>query len=205
MRKVIFLDIDGVLNCNQFHADWIQKHATLHERLVDCERESMYLENRFDSLFTNVTDSPFFNGYIAPPNLGRWNTMIEILKDAEIVFSSDWRFIQDGTYSNLASLDKIKELFKVRGINGNVVGATPYVKNHNRGTEISDYLFEHINEYDLKQTRFLVFDDLDIHEDIKDAFYRTHGALLDCKIDSEYGLTADSVGVAFRWFEIMGQ
>lgn len=206
MPNLLFLDVDGVLNSNQFHADWIQKNKRLYDNLDDCEREAIYLENKFDSLFVNVTTSPFFNGYIAPTNLNRFNHMMKILGDTvQIVFSSDWRFIQDGTYSDVASLDKIKELFTVRGIIGNVIGATPFVYPPNRGKEIAMYLNEHREEYKYDFAKVLVLDDLDVYNSIIENLDENfNGAVFHCWIGSEYGLTADCVGLVFRYFGFLG-
>jgi len=206
---VVFLDIDGVLNSNKFHADWIQEHAKLHENPLECEKEAIVLEQKFDSLFTNVTGQEFLDGYIAPPNLGLWNNMIGVLtrtfQNTKVVLSSDWRYIQDGTYSNVAPIGVIKELFKVRGINGDVIGATPHVYPQNRGKEIALFINEYMHTHKHTFTHFLVLDDLDVFDSINEN--REAGlncAVFHCFINSEYGLNANTVGCVFRYFGIMG-
>ena len=206
---VVFLDIDGVLNSNKFHADWIQKHAKLHENPFDCEKEAIALEKQFDSLFTNVTGQEFLDGYIAPPNLGKWNTLIGILtttfQNVKVVLSSDWRYIQDGTYSNVAPIGVIKELFKVRGINGHVIDTTPHVNPPDRGKEIALYINEYMHRYKYGFTHFLVLDDLDVFDSINENQEAgLNCSVFHCLINSEYGLNADAVGCIFRYFGIMG-
>lgn len=208
MRKVIFLDIDGVLNNEQFHKNWMIQHTTPHTNFEDRDRDELYLENRFDSMFVNVTCSPFFNGYIAPDNLEQWNRLVDELGDAEIILSSDWRFIQDGTYSNLAHIDMVRELFERRGIKGNVIGSTPYIKDHDRATEIIEYIKQHLEDFTREDVLVVIYDDLDIAaklsmllKELKDQYFQK--TLLTVNFIMTYnqiGLTEEDRLVALSWF-----
>jgi hypothetical protein len=146
MNKLIFLDIDGVLNNTSFQKEWIEQHKGLNRE---------YLEIRFEHLFVKPTEMEFYNGYIVPKNLENFNSIIDAT-NADIVLSSDWRFINDGNYNNLADIDLVRRLFEVRGIKGNVIGATPYIFKHPRDIEILRY----INTNKIKDTKIVVIDDL---------------------------------------------
>lgn len=146
MKKLIFLDIDGVLNNATFKTNWMKAHKGLYKT---------YLEIRFYRLFVNATEMEFYNGYIVPENLENFNRIIDAT-NSDIVLSSDWRFINDGNYNNVADIDIIKQMFRVREIKGNVIGATPYVFKHHRGIEILRY----IKSNNIKDTKIVIIDDL---------------------------------------------
>ena len=150
MKKIIFLDIDGVLNNISFMPNW--KKALKKEKPYLTQNQ---IETQFQRRFVEVSESEFFNGYIVPENLENFNRIIDAT-NADVVLSSDWRFINDGNYNNVADIDVIKRLFKVRGIKGNVVGATPYVFKHPRDIEILRY----INTNNAGDARIVVIDDL---------------------------------------------
>jgi hypothetical protein len=143
---MIFLDIDGVLNNATFKTNWMEAHKGL---------DRTYLEIRFYRLFINATEMGFYNGYIVPENLENFNRIIDAT-NADVVLSSDWRFINDGNYNNVADINIIKQMFRVREIKGNVIGATPYIFKHPRDIEILRY----INTNKIKDTKIVVIDDL---------------------------------------------
>ena len=86
MKKLIVLDIDGVLNNTTFHDKWMKEHTEQGTR--------NWLESKFQSLFYYVSENKFYNGYIVPENLDNFNKIIDET-DANIVISSDWRYVQD--------------------------------------------------------------------------------------------------------------
>lgn len=143
--KVIFLDIDGVLNViPQGHDRW---GALFHPHLVD--------------------------------NLKR---IIDIT-GAKIVISSTWRMGND--------LVGMKEMWRDRGLPGEVIGVTPnfilkYGTTLCRGKEIAAYLEKHpyIDNW------VIIDDDSDMEDDQLENFVLTAGNSdhEDC-IDIGYGLT----------------
>lgn len=150
MKKLIFLDIDGVLNNTTFQNEWMKK----------LKKEKPYLTRnqltiQFQRRFIDVSDSSFCNGYIVPENLENFNRIIDAT-NADVVLSSDWRFINDGNYNNVADIDIIKQLFRVREIKGNVIGATPYIFKNPRDIEILRY----IKSNNIQDTKIVVIDDL---------------------------------------------
>lgn len=195
MKKLIFLDIDGVLNNTTFQGEWNKAHWEQGTRA--------WLEAKFQSLFYYVSDNHFYNGYIVPENLENWNTLIDKTK-ADVVLSSDWRFVQDGLYNKIETNESIMKLFKFRGIKGTVVGATPYDKEHFRAREILRYFVFNGIYYpnvDTSDMKVLILDD------IKDAGYfipeLKRMYKINCKfmhINNKHGLTKENVQEAIDWF-----
>lgn len=187
MKKLIMLDIDGVLNNTTFHAKWLEEHEKLGTR--------NYLESKFQSLFYYVSDNSFYNGYIVPENLENFNKIIAET-DADIVVSSDWRYVQDGFYRKIETIDSIKRLFQFRGINGNVISATPHVKDYERDTEILRWLLHN----NIKDTRILILDDIDVHDVVTAMQERWNFKDIKfMRINEKTGLTEEDRDEAIKW------
>ena len=132
MRKIIFLDIDGVLNCeNGFKKDYCK---------YDNENSEMGMD--------------FY-----PPSKDLLNKLIRET-DAKIVISSTWR---------LDGLERMQELWKYRGMSGEIIDITPNIHSIKygeenitlpRGVEIKHWLnkngFTHINWSKEKQYEYMV-------------------------------------------------
>lgn len=114
-KKVIYLDIDGVMNSQRFYTQFsMEEISALHDKYGD----------GFDSTSKH---------YI--------NALIEEFA-ADVVISSVWRH---------SGLEVMKQMWKDRGMSGEVTGITPDVhfgKNSGthgsvpRGFEISEYNYE---------------------------------------------------------------
>jgi len=125
--KVIFLDIDGVLN---------------HNRTRD--RVGGFLG-------------------LNPELIRRFNRIIDACPDVKVVVSSTWRYCYAaGVYRDFAGL---VGLLKSRGLQGDIIGHTPFPVSagggwslgssyRSRGNEIRDYLSSHP-----EVERFVVLDD----------------------------------------------
>lgn len=137
MKKVIFLDIDGVLNTERFILSMLTK---------DCNGNyhgHEYLTDEYGTLFDPISVK----------NLGK----IIKLTDAKIVISSTWRY---------SGLEKIKEMWHFRNIPGEVIDITPIhweLKNNPlngtpyekwRGNEIQIWLNENKDV-----SNYLIIDD----------------------------------------------
>jgi hypothetical protein len=116
--KVIFLDIDGVMNSRNGE---IQKHDLLLEKYGDSEKipwwESIQL------------DSP------APNHIEQLNRIVEET-NAVVVISSSWR-------ENMSSL-MWNRFFCALGFKGEIIGETPRCYNR-RGIEIETWIKKHDN------------------------------------------------------------
>jgi len=111
--KVVFLDIDGVLNSEEFF-------ETLPYNKHDKYIKAGYIEDQAFGL-CNIDSVP-----VAKLNYLLSQTM------AKIVVSSSWR----------GSDPKLQEIFAIVGI-PHYIGVTPYHKDRHRGTEIQMWLDRH--------------------------------------------------------------
>lgn len=112
--KVIFLDIDGVLNSEQFWEEQTQSFrytAALNEGKTDDE---ISVVANFD-----------------PQAVALLNQLVK-QTDAEIVVSSTWR-----------SDYNIQFKLRYAGIKKPMYGITPFSKDRHRGTEIKKWLDDH--------------------------------------------------------------
>lgn len=111
MNKYIFLDIDGVLNSNDYFSS-----------LEHIKRMDKFLEMGFDSSIAYGVSS------IDPVAVKNLNKLV---KDtgAKIVVSSTWR-----TSPNLS------EIFKISGIEAPIFSITPSSRSRIRGEEIQAWL-----------------------------------------------------------------
>lgn len=127
MRKIIFLDIDGVLNHNDFYKKYPPEIRNAWRDLN---------EDEFGDMFS-------------PESIHHLNVITDVC-NAEIVISSTKRLDTKG------DLKLMQEIMHKRGINGKLVGITPYMRYNNsfkatvpRGCEIKFWLemrgFTHIN------------------------------------------------------------
>ena len=114
MKRIIFLDVDGVLNSHIVAEEWHQRTNTGGYGGWFDEKEVATKEN-------------VKWGHVNVHNLR------EIIRatNAEIVISSDWR-------KNF-SIDKFKEMFKLYGWNAPVIDRTP-AGYSSRGLEVNTWL-----------------------------------------------------------------
>lgn len=138
MRKVLFLDIDGVLNILSEGRD---KYGQIFNK-------------HFEDNLRKIVETT----------------------GADIVISSTWR---------LSGLDFIRNMWKERGIAGNVIDVTPTTKERIRGVEIDMWLKRHDVD-----TYVIIDDDSDMLPEQMPYFIKTSDNLdhNDC-VDMGYGLT----------------
>lgn len=145
MKKVIFLDIDGVLNV--YCESYDKYGCTFHTHLED-----------------NLHD------------------LIEAT-GAEIVISSTWRY---------SGLRVMQDMWRDRGLAGNIIDITPILDDGTRGDEIDCWLRE--NQVD---NYVIIDDDDDMLPEQMDHFVKTSGNYnhID-KVHLEYGLTKECTSKA---------
>lgn len=129
--KLIFLDIDGVLNCDETFMK-IRKG-------YDDDREA-YLKKLKDKKFREDSD-------IDKKLIGELNKIIRATH-AKIVVSSSWRIGR--------TVEELKILLKRNGCIGEVIDKTARSADGVRGYEIHDWLEEHSN-YEIES--FVILDD----------------------------------------------
>lgn len=145
MEKIIFLDIDGVLNCRN----------TFKERKEERVFYNKFLEkNDFNLAKISMCDIDFEKLQLLK--------YIVLETNAKIVISSSWKKLR---YYLL-----IEELLINKGLP--IIGVTPYI-NNKRGTEIKKYLVENkVENFIIMDDE--IFDDYDdelINHLVKTDFY----------------------------------
>jgi len=150
--KIIFLDIDGVMN--------VESYITAVFDI--CKRANIdpnqHMRDEYGHLFCPLT-------------VRYLNWIIEST-DAKIVISSTWR---------MSGLSIMQEMWKHRNLPGEVIGITPnmrsfkdndlsFKKRAERGNEIKHYLEQHpeITDY------VIIDDDDDVLEEQESNFVQTH-------------------------------
>lgn len=110
MDKFIFLDIDGVLNSEQFYEEKTQQER-FEELRKEFEDDIAYMLANIDlkavELLNKLTDAT----------------------KAKIVVASSWRACFD-----------LQDIFNYAGIKEPISGITPYLSSGHRGREISEWL-----------------------------------------------------------------
>ena len=145
MKKIIFLDIDGVLNCRN----------TFKERKEERIFYNKFLEkNDFNLARISMCDIDFYKLQLLK--------YIVLETNGKIVISSSWKKLR---YYLL-----IEELLINKGLP--IIGVTPYI-NNKRGTEIKKYLIENkVEDFIIIDDE--IFDDYDdelINHLVKTDFY----------------------------------
>jgi hypothetical protein len=144
--KVIFLDIDGVLNNEIFpNAFWaICKQVDLKREQAK-SLHKVVMRDEYGNLFCPTAVKQL-----------RW---IVACTGAKIVISSTWRS---------AGLNEMQTMWQMRDLPGEVIGVTPFL-NTPRGEEIAEWLRE--NDVD---SYVIIDDDYDMLPEQVDSFIKTN-------------------------------
>ncbi|MDM8548853.1 HAD domain-containing protein [Desulfobacterales bacterium HSG2] len=126
MKKVIFLDIDGVLQPLSSQKRFDHDMDKLQERL-SAESDEGYQElNKYDIAAVR---------YDWEPNAVKNMKSLCERTQAEFVISSDWR--------SSKTLDMLRLLFKIQGLDGYVADKTEELSGYMRDVEIEEFLISH--------------------------------------------------------------
>jgi len=116
MMKVIFLDIDGVLNSMN----------TFKDEEINIKLYNLALKNKVQyRIQRRLLDIDFYK--------------LQLLK--EIIFKTNAKIVISSSWRNLSFYPLIEEYLVNQGLP--IIGTTPYI-NGNRGKEIRKYLMEHL-------------------------------------------------------------
>lgn len=134
MKKIIFLDIDGVLNSNRYFEseEYIAASGNLSDAQVMLIKHELHLDPEAIKLINELVDT----------------------SGAEVVISSTWKIKYD--------VDELNKMLGDRGATFKAVGRTPQVQHRfsehvPRGKEIQAYL-DSLTE---KPDTFVIIDDRD--------------------------------------------
>lgn len=197
MHKIIFLDMDGVLNGDLFYTDWIAKHKEEYYQKTHRHMTNRKANDHFMDKFYIYAVGSQYNGFVAPDNLERWNRLIDSVK-ADVVFSSDWKMFRAEGPERLATPEEINQLFKARGLHGNCIGVTQRHLSYHRGLEIKCWLMDN-EETDPEGRRVLVLDDLPEVNDIAN-YTKYCSSFYFINTNPALGLTDENVEDAINYF-----
>lgn len=118
MKNIIFLDIDGVFNCQIYYKS---------KQFLDY-RENPKAEDE------KVKRLDYYASQICKERMGWFNQLCEET-DSEVVISSTWR--------SSGSVEVLQEMMNYCGATFKIIGKTPHT-GYERGTEISKWLKDNI-------------------------------------------------------------
>lgn len=124
MKNLIFLDIDGVFNCQIFcHSkqfnDYKEAKKSLRKSLKAKEIERM----------------EYYSSQICRERIGWFNELCKDV-DAEVIISSTWRMGK--------TIEELQDIINYCGGTFKIIGKTEH-NGYERGTEISKWLKDNIN------------------------------------------------------------
>jgi hypothetical protein len=124
-KRIMFLDIDGVLNCDLFYqgkqfADTIRQAKTKLKKAVKSNE---------------ITSDEYYNRQICRERIRMLNELCSTL-DIKVVVSSSWRLGR--------SFETLQNIFTSMGATFEIIGVTPFFHGIERGAEISKWLKDNI-------------------------------------------------------------
>ena len=132
--NIIFLDMDGVLNCNKVQEDWIKQYGHTKEA-IDAFKKKYCLNQK----------PPYY--FIVPELLERFNTLYSKIPNCKIVWSSSWR----NTVMKKSKLF-IEGLYYQCGLpKDSFIGYTPYIPYLLRYNEIEEWIKDHIDKFEIEK------------------------------------------------------
>jgi hypothetical protein len=139
MKKILFLDIDGVLNSQDYYKKTVVKDV---------------LESRVD--LRQVDREAWLAVQIDPDAVAFLNT-IALLTDAVVVVTSVWRFPQ-------SCFETLKKILKDKGFSGEIIGWTTgeSCRDCVRGNQIRRWLQDHEDIVGDKPIYVILDDDSDM-------------------------------------------
>lgn len=167
--KILFLDIDGVLN---YHDFLVRAHEA---RRTSAKR---------DQKIVTIHDAETWEGMLAPECVARLEKLVQVT-DASVVISSSWRHANPWA--------KIHKFLRKKGFTGRVIGATPIdirrkLSQHvERGDEIEAWLdaWDYGSDKMQPVESFVILDDNSVGGNVESRLVRTspHTGLLDSHVD----------------------
>lgn len=171
VRPIIFLDIDGVLNCQIFYtANQITKKNLKKQVKAD-----------------KIDSDKYYESQICRERI-KWLNDLCKNTNAEIVISSSWRLG--------STLEDLQKIFTKMGATFDIISITPYT-GYERGTEISKWLKDNITK-EKHGVLYFDFDKYAIIDDDSDMLYTQRHNFF--QTDNYSGLTPNTCYKIERFF-----
>lgn len=171
--RIIFLDIDGVFNCQLWYKESYKEAKKKLRKAVKSEE---------------IKRLDYYRSQIDPERMGWFNALCEETK-AKVVISSTWRMGK--------TVEQLRELFCELGATFEIIDKTPNT-GYERGTEIAKWIRDNIKpetygcEYYNFENYVIIDDDSDMLLNQRDHFFQT---------DNYSGLTPNTCYKVKRFFE----
>lgn len=148
MQRIIFLDIDGVLNCQTFFESQHNSKKSLRKKVKSEE----------------ISKSDYYKSQLCSARIGWLNVLCE-KSCALVVISSTWR--------KGKTVEELQEILNNSGATFKVIGKTGVDESRIRGVEISKYLDRFREELKLNCEYVIIDDDSDMLLQQQHNFFQT--------------------------------
>lgn len=131
--NIIFLDVDGVLNCQLFYEE-----SMWHKLLLDKIPLYRQVKKLLRKLLKkkDITRMEYYSSQLCKNRIAMLNELC-LETNSVIVISSSWR--------NNKTVDELQLILNNSGATFKIIDKTPFT-GYERGTEISKWLYDNINK-----------------------------------------------------------
>lgn len=149
--NIIFLDVDGVLNCQLFYTERY-KHLTQYDGIPFYKTVKKYLRKLLKT--KEISKLDYYKGEMCQMRIGLLNELCEETNSAVVLSAS----MRSGW-----TVEQLQEIFNYCGATFKIIGKTGYCCSRIRGVEILNWLKENcmqwfgVNYFDFH--RYAIIDD----------------------------------------------
>lgn len=133
-KNIIFLDIDGVFNCELFYKAILESRRSLLDNVPIWKQAKKLLKKLVKR--KEITPEEYIKSNICSERVRLMNELCEDT-DSVVVITSTWR--------SGRSVQELNDMFKIVGGTFTIIDKTPHT-DYERGTEIALWLRTNINE-----------------------------------------------------------
>lgn len=131
--NIIFLDLDGVLNCQLFYEESMW-HKLLLDKIPLYRQVKKFLRKLLKK--KDITKMEYYASQLCKNRIAMLNDLCKET-DSVVVISSTWR--------NNKTVDELQHILNNSGATFKIIDKTPFT-GYERGTEISKWLKDNINK-----------------------------------------------------------
>lgn len=179
-KNIIFLDMDGVINCNNVIKEWINEKGNNKSSLKE-----------FKEKYCLNPNSPLLY-FIVPELLNRFNELYNQIPNCKVVWSSSWRLT-----TKKESKLFIESLYYQCGfVKGSFLSYTPDMRYRLRSDEIKDWIKTFRTSYNIRKCA--IIDDLSEADLMIDSYLGIPIKFF--KTEFEFGLTEEIANKIKNYF-----